>query len=64
MAETVVIVTRVAPELAAKLDRLAEIGQRSRSDTLRLIIENATTDDLIPASLKEAAGDQAQEAAS
>ena len=55
MAETVVIVTRVAPELAAKLDRLAEIGQRSRSDTLRLIIENATPDDLIPASLKGAA---------
>jgi predicted transcriptional regulator len=55
MAETVVIVTRVAPELAAKLDRLAELAQRSRSDALRLIIENATPDDLIPASLKESA---------
>ena len=54
MAETVVIVTRVAPETAAKLDRLAELAQRSRSDTLRLLIENATMDDLIPASLKEA----------
>jgi predicted transcriptional regulator len=63
MAESIVVFARVPPQVAAKLERLAEQAQRSKSDVIRLLIENATTDDLIPASLKEAAGDQAQEAA-
>jgi len=61
--EKYVVTARVSAEVAARLDRLAEQAQRSKSDVIRLLIENATAADLIPASLKETTAEPSTEAA-
>ncbi len=40
--------TRLSPDLARKLDRLAETSRRSRSAVLRLLVESARPEDLVP----------------
>ena len=47
---------RVPQEIAEKLDRLAAQTRRTRSETLRLLIENAEPADLVPAEMRCADG--------
>lgn len=56
-----VIYAEVPTATYERLEMLAEQAQRSKGSVIRLLIENATTDDLIPVALKTP--EQGQEAA-
>ena len=50
---TVILNFRVVPELRDKIDALAEANSLTRSEALRLLIERATAEDLVPEALRE-----------
>ena len=62
MTETY-IGARVPQEILDKLDRLAAQTRRTRSETLRILIENAEIADLVPPELRCADGVAAPEEA-
>ena len=45
--DTVFIGFQASPELRDKLDQLAKVTRRSRSETLRILVERATPQDLV-----------------